>query len=134
MRSELMGLHAIHQHPFVVVLQAGHDDVGVPKAALESGVAATLGLVRRDAPHAKLVLVTVFPGGPPTKADLGTDAAIVSTAMKLDPRALIVDPIAQHWHYKTIRDHLHPTDMGHRWIARRIEADLGAQGIVPTHP
>ncbi len=130
--NELVGLHVLEQGPSIVILQGGHNDVGEPRAALERSVTATVGLVRREAPHAKLVLLTVFPGGIATKAQRQADHAIVSTARRVYPKVLIVDPITQHWHYQTIRDHLHPTDAGYRWIAQRMERDLRAHGISPS--
>ncbi|MGH9128108.1 MAG: SGNH/GDSL hydrolase family protein [Acidimicrobiales bacterium] len=129
---ELVGLGVLRQHPSVVILQGGHDDVGVAIAKLERAVAGTVGLVVREAPNARLVLLTVFPGGSPTRAQLAVDRAIVATARRIDPDVVIVDPITQHWHYATIKDHLHPTDAGHRWIARRMEHDLEANKIYPA--
>jgi lysophospholipase L1-like esterase len=131
--NQLRGLHVLEQGPSIVILQGGHNDVGESTAALRRRVTATVGMVRHEAPQAKLVLLTVFPGGIPTKAQRRADNTIVSAARRADPHVLIVDPIAQHWHYPTIKDHLHPTDAGYRWIAQRMERDLRSDGIKPTH-
>lgn len=129
---ELLGLDLSTLHPSFVFLQAGHDDSREPTPLLAPAVAATVGLVEREAPVATLVLVTVFPGGVPTVNELRTNRTIIATARETDVHALVINPIAQDWHYRTISDHLHPTDSGDRWIARRIERDLTADGITSS--
>ncbi|MGH9069644.1 MAG: SGNH/GDSL hydrolase family protein [Acidimicrobiales bacterium] len=130
--GELNSLHLLGLHPSVVILQAGHNDVGVPAPKLQSAVAATVGLVQRRAPRAKLVLVTVFPGGVPTPAQLRTNREIIATARRADVDAIVINPIAQDWRYKTLRDDLHPTDAGVRWIARRVQRDLASDGVISS--
>ena len=53
-----------------------------------------------------------------------TDQAIVAAARHADRAVVVFDPIAGHWHFPRIRDHLHPTAAGHRWIAGRLAAGL----------
>ncbi len=130
---ELQGLPALEMDPSVVILQAGHDDSNEPTAKLASAVAATVRLAEWEAPGAKVVLVTVFPGrANPTPAQIRTNKTIISTALRTDPHAIMLNPMAQHWHYRTIKDHLHPTDAGDRWIASRIQIDLAAHGITSS--
>lgn len=130
--QELRMPGALVRHPSVVILQAGHDDAKEPPKALESAVANTIRLVNHKAPGAILILVTVFPGGVATPAEQSTNSIIISTARRVDVHAIVINPIAQRWHYRTIKDHLHPTDAGDRWIAGRIARDLAANGITSS--
>jgi lysophospholipase L1-like esterase len=36
----------------------------------------------------------------------------------------VFNPLTGHWHFPRIRDHLHSTAAGHRWIAERLAAGL----------
>ena len=112
-------------HPQTVIIQGGHDDIGRPLPLIRERVRGLIAAIRRAAPSARLVLLTVFPrGNHPPAAVWATDQAIVNAARQADPAVLIFDPLAGHWHFPRIGDHLHPTPAGHRWIAGRLAAGL----------
>ena len=121
--------------PSVVIVQAGHDDVGVPPAPEEAGVRATLGLIHLTAPGARVALLTVFalpPGG--TQAMRRTDQVIVTTATAADPKVIIMDPLAGQWKFEHANGGrgLHPTAAGDAWIAGKVLAILRAYGVRPV--
>jgi lysophospholipase L1-like esterase len=79
----------------------------------------------REAPHALLIVLSVFVRGKqPSAAAAATDRTIVAAARRTDPGVIVVDPLAEHWHFPRTSDHLHPTAAGHRWIARRLAVVL----------
>jgi hypothetical protein len=51
----------------------------------------------------------------------------VAAARQADPAVVVFDPLAGHWHFPRIHDHLHPTAAGDWWIAQRLAAGLGAR-------
>jgi acyl-CoA thioesterase I len=119
--------------PSLVIVQAGHDDVGVPPATEQAGVRATLKLIQLTAPGARVALLTVFastPGG--TQALRQTDHVIVTSATAADPRVIIMDPLAGHWKFQHAHGGLHPTAAGDAWIARTVLAILRAYGVRPA--
>jgi lysophospholipase L1-like esterase len=121
--------------PSVVIVQAGHDDVGVPPAPEGAGVRATLGLIHQVAPGARVALLTVFalpPGG--TQALRRTDQVIVTSATAADPQAIIMDPLAGQWKFQHADGGLglHPTAAGDAWIAGKVLAILRAYGVRPV--
>ena len=79
--------------PSVVIVQAGHDDVGVPPAVEGAGVRATLGLIHLTAASARVSLLTVFAATPDGNEALRrTDQVIVTSATAADPGVIIMDP------------------------------------------
>jgi lysophospholipase L1-like esterase len=117
--------------PALVIVQAGHDDDGVPARAEGRQVRQAIDLVRADAPRARIALVTVFapPSGPVSRALSQADRAIVTAARAADPHVIIMDPLTGHWKFPRARDGLHPTAAGDAWIARRVASILRAHGI-----
>jgi acyl-CoA thioesterase I len=123
--SHLAGrLHLARLDPGTVIIQGGHDDIGRPLPLIRSRVEALISSVRRQDPRCRLAVLTVFPRGRPSPAALATDQAIVAAARHADPAVLVFDPIASHWQFPRIGDHLHPTPAGHEWIARHLAAGL----------
>jgi lysophospholipase L1-like esterase len=119
--------------PSVVIVQAGHDDVGVPPAPEGAGVRATLGLIHMTAPGARVALLTVFAHTPDgTPALRRTDQVIVSAARAADPQVIIMDPLAGQWKFQHANDGLHPTAAGDAWIAGKVLAILRAYGVRPA--
>jgi len=117
-------------HPQTIIIQGGHDDIGRPLPLIRQRVESLIATIRREAPSARLAVLTVFPRGDHPAPDVwATDQAIVSAARHADPHILVFDPLAGHWHYSRIRDHLHPTAAGDLWIARRLAAGLRAHQV-----
>jgi len=119
--------------PALVIVQAGHDDVGVPLAVERSRVGASVALIRTAAPGARIGLLTTFAsvpdGTPPLRA---TNQAIVAAGGAADPSLIVMDPLAGRWRYARARDGLHPTAAGDAWIARAVAATLAGHGLRPA--
>jgi lysophospholipase L1-like esterase len=119
--------------PGLVIVQGGHDDIGQSQAAIGQRVRALIDTIHRQAPNAKIGVLSVFADQQgPTKAQRAADATIVDSARRADPSVLIFDPLAGHWQFPRIHDHLHPTPAGHQDIANRLAAALGRAGVVNT--
>ncbi len=116
--------------PSLIILQAGHNDIGAPLPLVSQRVASLLATIRRQAPRARVALLTVFSrrlDGLPAPVGVTarlTDSAIVSAARQADPGVTVVDPLAGRWRFPTLRDHLHPTPAGHLLIARDVARHL----------
>jgi lysophospholipase L1-like esterase len=120
--------------PALVIVQAGHDDLGVPPELERERVTQVIGLIRAEAPDARIALVTVFPGRRRPAADYQTDQVIVTAARAADPDVLIMDPLTQGWTFPRTHDGLHPTAAGDAWIARKVAGLLSRPGIRPAAP
>lgn len=124
--------------PSLVVIQLGHDDIGVPLATEQQKVAEAIKTIRAENPGARIALVTVFttPAQYRARAAWRTDRAIVSAALAADKNAIIIDPLASHWLYpRADGDGLHPTAAGDEWIAAKVAALLRDHGVrvAPSH-
>lgn len=124
--SHLLGrLDLARLNPSMVIVQGGYNDVGRSPVAVTAQVASLFGSLRREAPHARLGLVSDFSvGAGPTPAAIAMDRTIVAAARAADRGILVFDPLAEHWVFPRIRDGLHPSPAGHAWIAARIAQDL----------
>lgn len=117
-------------NPELVIVQAGHDDEGVPAAVEASRVRAVISQIHAAAPHARIALLTTFAAtAAGTPALRAIDQAIVAAAGAADPGAVIMDPLAGRWRFGHAHGGLHPTAAGDQWIARRVAAILAANGI-----
>jgi lysophospholipase L1-like esterase len=125
-----VGLRALH--PALVIVQAGHDDIGVPPGLERRRVAQAVAMIQAEAPQARIVLLTVFAGRSPRAAAYRTDQAIVQAARSADRTVIIIDPLAAGWTYSRVRDGLHPTAAGSAWIAGRVAAILREHGVRPV--
>jgi lysophospholipase L1-like esterase len=121
--------------PSLVIVQAGHDDGGVPAGVEHRQVLRTIDLIRADDPRARIALLTVFslPTGP-SPALYRTDRVIVTAARDADPHVIIMDPLTGHWKFQRAHDGLHPTAAGDAWIARKVASILRADGIAASLP
>jgi lysophospholipase L1-like esterase len=119
--------------PALVIVQAGHDDVGMPAGLERRRVGAAVNLIRAAAPAARIALLTTFavsPGGSPALRQ--TDNAIVTAGTAADPGVIVMDPLAGRWTFPRAGDGLHPTAAGDAWIARTAAAILLARGVRPA--
>jgi acyl-CoA thioesterase I len=115
--------------PSLVIVQAGHDDIGVPPRLEKQRVDRTIELIRAEAPQARIALVTVFPGRASLSAAYRTDRAIVAGATAADPEVIVMDPLAGHWDYQRSADGLHPTVAGSDWLASEVAGVLRGHGM-----
>jgi lysophospholipase L1-like esterase len=119
--------------PALVIVQAGHDDVGMPASLERRRVAAAVDLIRTAAPAARIALLTTFafsPDGSPALRQ--TDEDIVAAGTAADPGVIVMDPLAGRWTFSRASDGLHPTAAGDAWIARTVAAILLAHGARPA--
>jgi lysophospholipase L1-like esterase len=125
------GLHALA--PALVIVQAGHDDVGVPTGLERRQVGAAVNLIRAAAPGARIALLTTFAASPDGSPALRqTDHAIVTAGTAADPNAIVMDPLAGRWVFPHAHGGLHPTAAGDAWIARTVAGILRAHGVRPA--
>ncbi len=127
-----VGLRALR--PALVIVQAGHDDIGVPPDLERSRVEQAVALIRAEAPQARIALLTVFTGHAPGPAAYRTDRAIVAGAMAADPQVIVVDPLAAGWRFPRVHDGLHPTAGGSAWIAGQVARVLRDHGVRQRPP
>jgi lysophospholipase L1-like esterase len=125
-----VGLRALR--PALVIIQAGHNDIGEPLQLVRHRVAQAIALIRAEAPQARIALLTVFPGRSHAARVYQTDQAIVTAARAADHGVIIMDPLTGRWAYSRIHDMLHPTAGGDVQIALKVAGILRAQGVVPA--
>ncbi len=132
---ELRHVDLARLEPSLVVVQAGHNDIGAPLGEVARNVGLDIAMVRREDPGARLVLVTVFVrGNKVSTAAEKTDRTIVAAARKADPAALVLDPLHPRWQFPRVADHLHPDEAGHESIAHRVALALSAAGVPNYQP
>jgi lysophospholipase L1-like esterase len=125
-----VGLGALR--PALVIVQAGHNDIGVPPQLERRRVAQAIALIRAEAPLARIALLTVFPGRSHAARVYRTDQAIVTAARAADPGVIIMDPLTGRWEFPRARDELHPTADGDLRIALKVAEILREHGVVPA--
>ncbi len=131
--SRMLGAEGLRGlDPSLVIVQAGHDDSGVPPLTEARQVTRAVDEIRAQAPHAQIALLTTF-----TRPLTGqwrlydrTDDAIVTAARAAGPGAIIMDPLDGRWKFARFDGSgLHPTAAGDAEIAHRVAAILHAHGI-----
>jgi lysophospholipase L1-like esterase len=117
--------------PSLVVVQAGHDDIGEPLTLIAKNETADLELVRKLASDPRIAIISVFlrHGVAPSQRDIQTNDTIVATAKKVDPSVVIFNPITGHWQFPRASGGLHPDEAGDIWIARHVAEGLVARGV-----
>ncbi len=127
--------------PALVIVQAGHDDIGVPPRLEQQRVEQAVALIRAEAPHAQIALLTVFTGRSGTAAGRArsaaayrTDHAIVTAGRAADRNVIIIDPLGAGWTFPRSHDGLHPTASGSTWIAHQVAGILREHGVRPAPP
>jgi len=116
--------------PALVIVQAGHDDIGVPARLERQRVAQVVALIHAEAPTARIALLTVFAGRSPAAAATRTDRAIVVAARAADRDVIVMDPLTAGWRYQRSPDGLHPTAAGSQWLAGKVAGILRQHGVL----
>jgi lysophospholipase L1-like esterase len=115
--------------PALVIVQAGHDDIGVSASLERRRVAQAVAMIRAEAPQARIALLTVFPGRTHLAAARRTDQAIVTAGMAADRQVIIMDPLTGDWNFVRVHAGLHPTAAGDAWIAATVAGILREHGV-----
>jgi lysophospholipase L1-like esterase len=123
-----VGLRALR--PALVIVQAGHNDIGEPQQLVRQRVTQAIELIQAEAPGARIALLTVFPGRSHAARVYQTDQTIVTAAQAADPGVIIMDPLTGRWSYSRIGDKLHPTALGDAQIALKVAGILRAHGVI----
>jgi lysophospholipase L1-like esterase len=123
-----IGLRALG--PALVIVQAGHDDIGMPAPLEAQRVGQVVATIRAAAPQARIALLTVFPGRKRSAAAYRTDQAIVAAGTAADHQVIIMDPLAAGWTFAHAPDGLHPSAAGDAWIARQVGGILHEHGVL----
>jgi lysophospholipase L1-like esterase len=118
-------------NPALVIVQAGHNDMGIPAALEAQRVKQVIAQIRTAAPDAGIGLITVFVGRLHRPAAYQTDRTIVAAAKAADPAVIIMDPLAGKWKFARVRDGLHPSAAGSQWIAGEVGQILEGRGVHP---
>jgi lysophospholipase L1-like esterase len=118
--------------PGLVIVQAGHNDIGEPSQLVRQRVAQAIALIEAEAPGARIALLTVFPGRSHAASVYQTDQTIVTAARNADPGVIIMDPLTGRWSYPRVGDKLHPTPKGDAQIAVKVAGILRAHGVIPA--
>jgi GDSL-like Lipase/Acylhydrolase family len=118
--------------PALVIVQAGHDDIGVRLGLERWRVEQAVALIHAELPRAQIALLTVFAGRAPSAAAYRTDHAIVTAGRAADRNVIIMDPLAAGWTFPRSHDGLHPTAPGSAWIARTVAGILREHSVRPV--
>ena len=120
--------------PRLVVVQAGHDDSGVPAPLERQRVGQAIDAIRAAAPRARIALLTVFaPRSGPTAALSLVNDVIIAAARAADPHVIVMNPLGGGWSFqRAARGELHPSAAGDAWIAAKVAATLRAHGVAPA--
>lgn len=132
--GELVRVDLAALAPSLVIVQAGHDDIGVPPGLERQRVTQVIAAIRAEAPKARIALLTVFARRSPSPAAYRTDRTIVAAARAAGPGVIVIDPLAAGWTFPRSRDGLHPDAAGSTWIAGRVAAALRAHGVYGMRP
>jgi lysophospholipase L1-like esterase len=120
--------------PGLVVVQAGHDDSGVPASLERQRVHQVIDTIRSEAPRARIALLTVFAAqsGPDAGLSMVNDA-IVGAARAADPNVIVMNPLGGGWRFqRATHGGLHPSAAGDAWIAAKVAGMLRAHGVLPA--
>jgi hypothetical protein len=132
-RALLEREHLTALRPTLVILQFGHDDIGVPAAVERRQVQDAIDLIRDQAPWARIALITVFTAGRPSAAAAALDRVIVSAATAADPDVIVGDPLRQDWTFgHAVHGGLHPSAAGDERIAGIMDCLLRGYGVRPA--
>ena len=122
---------AIAAQPDVLVVAGGHNDSRWSVAATSAAADRVLARLRRALPDATILIVApIWRDGSPPARCLALRDHLRRSAAALG--AVFVDPLTDRWfagsrHALIGPDGLHPTDDGHRFIARAMLAALAGR-------
>jgi lysophospholipase L1-like esterase len=133
LRRLLEALDPRRLSPALLIVQAGHDDIGVPPRLEEARAERLFSILHSELPTARLAALTVFEkDGSRSAAALATDRAIVEGVHHADPAAFVMDPLTGRWRFARAYRGLHPSARGAEQIATIVAARLAGQGVRPA--
>jgi lysophospholipase L1-like esterase len=118
----------------IIIIDAGRNDGDQDPAKVQTAIRNYLHAVRQAWPLAKLVVVEPYYMGQ-AASPLSPATLAVLRAQTKRAGGVLVDPIGEGWIKRsltakmTIKDGIHPTPAGHRYIARHLVADLRRLGL-----
>ncbi len=119
--------------PALVIIQAGHNDSGVPPPLEHLRVRQAITMIHAAAPRARIALLTAFAGWDRPPALYQANDAIIGAATAADRNAIIMNPLGGGgWQFEHAHGGLHPTAAGDAWIAAKVAAILRAHGVLPA--
>lgn len=126
--------------PDMVVVAGGHNDRAYAPAAVAAAAEGLLVKIRQQWPYSRLVLIgPMWGNGAPDASVLEIRDALGVVARTL--KIPFIDPLGGKWitgdgadHLGNagryiLRDGVHPTDDGHRYLATRLVAELRRLGL-----
>jgi lysophospholipase L1-like esterase len=116
--------------PAMVIIQAGHNDIGAPLAQVAADVDRDITMVHAEDPGARVVLITVFiKGNRISPAARRTNATIITAAHVADSAVIVLNPLDPRWVFGRVRDRLHPDETGDEEIANKVAEVLMRDGV-----
>ncbi|MQA98636.1 MAG: SGNH/GDSL hydrolase family protein [Streptosporangiales bacterium] len=129
--------------PDMVIISGGHNDFPYPPSLVGMATRQLIQKVAARWPTVKIVLIGPIWGGDPIPEMLPIRDAMQAVAQEL--RVPFVDPLAEQWFTGKkakntgnasrfiLKDGVHPTELGHRYMADRLASDLRKLGLAdPT--
>jgi lysophospholipase L1-like esterase len=122
----------IRLRPDIVFVASGHNDSRWSAFATADAADAAIRRLRRALPKAVIVIVgPIWQNGSPPQRCLILRDRLRARAAAIG--AIFIDPLADRWFAGSGGqlvgpDRLHPTDAGHRFMARRVLAALARSG------
>jgi lysophospholipase L1-like esterase len=119
----------VRSRPQVVVVAMGHNDSHYGTTATADAARRDLDRLRKALPNAVIIVVApIWANGTPPASMLRLRTVLRREARAI--HALFVDPLKDGWFVGSNQryissDGLHPTNAGHRHIARRLLSALG---------
>ena len=118
----------VRARPGIVFVAAGHNDNRFGRHVTGKAADAVLRRLRRALPDAVIVVIgPIWANGSPPASIRGIRAELRASAAEID--AIFVDPIRDGWFAGAagrliLDDGIHPSNAGHRRIARLVLAEL----------
>jgi lysophospholipase L1-like esterase len=134
-RDRVPGVVALQ--PEVIIVSAGHNDVGVyPPAQVVDEARRVLTALRAGCPKATIVVVgPIWPNGETPPGLLAVRDGIEGVAK--DSGLAFIDPVAEGWFAGSNErfigsDRVHPTNQGHQHLTDVLDAHLTQLGVGAT--
>ncbi len=119
----------IDQEPDVVLLAGGVSDLGRPVEEIQDAAAAVVRRLQSALADADVVVLSPFSNGPPGELTTALTEALEEVAATGDAAFVDVSEMLPFGQDLIADDGVHPSELGHRELARRIAARLSDLGV-----